>query len=445
MLHSSDDYVELQSGQRDICPECGEERCYKVYTDRQSHWAHLAHTNCRYTESSLSVDSLHSGESEIHKQSKRLMRRHLNAGRGIEFISRCILCHGIHSQLFFLRSNQKCKEEVRFNLDKNFVIFDIAVVEDEQIICGIEIKHTHSASKKDIRDIISWFEVTAEQIEEKLPCKRLITLTCIKKHKCDGCIINNSSASNTTQTITTTTTSLDSTITTTIPLDSTVNTTIPSNNTITTSIPLDSMITTTTTALNNNIIAPLDNTFLRSINIKYDDNIISVKSLGLKLGLIYYAFSEEYLEAQAAMHKQIQVVYKYIEDVNSVPDNILLWQALRDRQKCLRCECPHRFFSTKKPYCFTCYNMLHNLHIVTIKVLTQDEVDILKVKYAFLDDIPSYDPYFNKSKCCECEVLYDIPTGVFTNGRYRGLGLWWKGAERRLCYECFTQINNNLY
>lgn len=167
------------------CPDCGTAMILCWGSLRKPYWRHAPNA-----ERSCSSN----GESLTHKLAKTYLTNYLNEGGIIQSRHICqrtgVKCNTIWSDIVIsLQSTGIVKFVEEFPLsyydtkgDVQYIIYDIAGLNhDDQIVVGIEIRHTHTTNRKpEGRDIIPWLEVSAQEVLEMLditPQLPMINLT----------------------------------------------------------------------------------------------------------------------------------------------------------------------------------------------------------------------------------------------------------------------------
>jgi hypothetical protein len=130
-------------------------------------------------------------ETQIHKDGKLLMKHLLEKKIKISFIRNCICCK--KSEEFEIpeiteKSNIKLEHRFEFNGVK---IADIAYIDDNDLLCIIEICNSHKTSSEKRPE--PWFEINAETLIKKANDNNLLSsiqIPCIRSEKCEDCIQN---------------------------------------------------------------------------------------------------------------------------------------------------------------------------------------------------------------------------------------------------------------
>jgi len=138
------------------CPECKQDVFLRGGDKRTKHFCHRA-GECNYFDRCP-------GESEIHKEAKRIMRFILEQKWNIVFHRDCLCCDAGTAYEMEEYDSATCKveSEYRFLVGGNQKIADIAYLKNGERVAVIEIFHTHPTREKD-RDGM-WFEIHAEKL-----------------------------------------------------------------------------------------------------------------------------------------------------------------------------------------------------------------------------------------------------------------------------------------
>lgn len=162
-----------------ICIECKEDLIFKKGDKMKPHFAHFPSTNsngkrCDYYD--------HPGESQIHKEGKRVLAQYLDKNRmfKVKYKTECKKGHEIEKiQDIIINRDWKIIEEHPL---PNKYRADIAIVDNNNVIrFVIEVYYKHKTESE--RDE-PWFEIDTEDILEK----EIGVIECRRKriHECRG-------------------------------------------------------------------------------------------------------------------------------------------------------------------------------------------------------------------------------------------------------------------
>jgi hypothetical protein len=145
---------QAEKGKVYSCADCNQRVILRKGSIRRAHFAHFSPTNtCAYYE--------HPNESQIHKDAKLLMQKMLNDKRLFYFKRECIDCGNNYafadSVSFDYKDGDKAVLEYRD--PNNKWIADVALINNNDVRCIIEIKKTHSTVTPRPEP---WFEIEAE-------------------------------------------------------------------------------------------------------------------------------------------------------------------------------------------------------------------------------------------------------------------------------------------
>jgi len=145
---------EATKGREYKCIDCDKRVIFKKGEIKRPHFAHYSQTNvCSYYE--------HPNEAQIHKDAKLLMQKMLNEKRLFYFKRDCLDCKNDYAFQGMASFDYKQGDEavLEYRDPNNKWIADVAVINNEQIRCIIEIKNTHKTVTPRPEP---WFEVDAK-------------------------------------------------------------------------------------------------------------------------------------------------------------------------------------------------------------------------------------------------------------------------------------------
>ncbi len=135
------------------CADCDKRVILRQGNIRVHHFAHYSETNtCSYYD--------HPNEAQIHKDAKLLLQKLMNDKRLLGFHWECDLCGYFHAfqgePSFTYKEGDKAILEYRDKEGK--WIADVALVNNGEVRCIVEVKNTHSTTTKRPEP---WYEVDA--------------------------------------------------------------------------------------------------------------------------------------------------------------------------------------------------------------------------------------------------------------------------------------------
>lgn len=160
------------------CPECNKEIVLCKGEIIKPYFRHKSDTEpCKYYDKP--------SESQMHKDSKELVRYWLQNNYCMKIKRKCIFCR--EDEMFEIPEiDEKSQIEVEYRFDFNGLkIADVCYLDEDDIVCIFEIFHTHKTDATKRPGI--WFEFIAESIIEHNPSGSDVYLECIRKEKCECC------------------------------------------------------------------------------------------------------------------------------------------------------------------------------------------------------------------------------------------------------------------
>jgi len=131
------------------------------------------------------------GESQIHKDGKMLLKTLLEEKTPIKIIRKCCSCkEDEENTIPEISETSVIQLEHHFEYNNGKKIADVAYIDDGEIVCLFEICHTHKTLSENRPDDIDWFEIDAKNLikianENHLPS---LEIQCIRCEKCEECI-----------------------------------------------------------------------------------------------------------------------------------------------------------------------------------------------------------------------------------------------------------------
>lgn len=158
------------------CNDCQQPLVLKWGDKNRPHFSHIGNTS-RSTCKSV-------GEGLFHIIAKQLIFELLNNKCILKIILHCKKCNMLSYDYIELLDDQRVELEYKYNNH----IFDIAILENDNIIHVIEVLSTH---KTQSRNDISWFEIKANDIIETIGEKSINTykkveLKCHRDRYCES-------------------------------------------------------------------------------------------------------------------------------------------------------------------------------------------------------------------------------------------------------------------
>lgn len=181
----------IHATKRDIycCPSCNNDIIFKKGKIKTPHFAHKAHSTCCYYSNP--------GESEIHKEGKRLMKKLLDNKENILVYRKCKCCGGIEEVFHILKQDYTneiiCHLEFCFDYNKNKRWADVALLNGDYVKFIFEICNTHKTSEERQTNY-EWCEIDAATFinetmtQENLNEDNEIEIKCIRDIKCKECL-----------------------------------------------------------------------------------------------------------------------------------------------------------------------------------------------------------------------------------------------------------------
>lgn len=159
------------------CPVCGGTLIFCCGEKIRPHFRHASNPN-----SSCSGGS---GESVMHKYAKEIICGYLNSGHILHVEGKCQKCP--HSWNYQIPTYGLIfKEEQKYKTSK----FDVAAIDQNyQVVCGIEIFHTHKTTNVKDRNELRWFEFSAEDVIEMNSKKLTENIILDRRTTCNECCL----------------------------------------------------------------------------------------------------------------------------------------------------------------------------------------------------------------------------------------------------------------
>ena len=181
----------IHATKRDIycCPSCNNDIVFKKGKIKTPHFAHKAHSTCCYYSNP--------GESEIHKEGKRLMKKLLDNKENILVYRKCKCCGEIEEVFNILKQDYTnemiCRLEFCFDYNENKRWADVALLNGDDVKFIFEICNTHKTSEERQTNY-EWCEIDASTFinetmtQENLNEDNEIEIKCIRDIKCKKCL-----------------------------------------------------------------------------------------------------------------------------------------------------------------------------------------------------------------------------------------------------------------
>ena len=181
----------IHATKRDIycCPSCNNDIIFKKGKIKTQHFAHKAHSSCCYYSNP--------GESEIHKEGKRLMKKLLDNKENILVYRKCKCCGETEEVFNILNQDYTnemiCRLEFCFDYNENKRWADIALLNGDDVKFIFEICNTHKTSEERQTNY-EWCEIDASTFinetmtQENLNEDNEIEINCIRDIKCEECL-----------------------------------------------------------------------------------------------------------------------------------------------------------------------------------------------------------------------------------------------------------------
>ena len=181
----------IHATKRDIycCPSCNNDIVFKKGKIKTPHFAHKAHSTCCYYSNP--------GESEIHKEGKRLMKKLLDNKENILVYRKCKCCGETEEVFNILKQDYTnemiCRLEFCFDYNENKRWADVALLNGCDVKFIFEICNTHKTSEERQTNY-EWCEIdTSTFINETMTQENLnedneIEIKCIRDIKCKECL-----------------------------------------------------------------------------------------------------------------------------------------------------------------------------------------------------------------------------------------------------------------
>jgi len=181
----------IDATKRDIycCPSCNNDIVFKKGKIKTPHFAHKAHSSCCYYSNP--------GESEIHKEGKRLMKKLLDNKENILVYRKCKCCGETEEVFNILKQDYTnemiCRLEFCFDYNENKRWADVALLNGDDVKFIFEICNTHKTSEERQTNY-EWCEIDASTFinetmtQENLNEDNEIEIKCIRDIKCKKCL-----------------------------------------------------------------------------------------------------------------------------------------------------------------------------------------------------------------------------------------------------------------
>lgn len=167
-----------------VCPECNRDLILVKGNQRIHHFRHKVNTinPCMHYDNP--------GESQIHKDAKRLLKTLIENNIQINIHRKCKCCADTETYEIpdFTVNTSKIILEYRFDYNDGLKIADVAYLDNDELVCIFEICHTHATCANDRPE--PWFEIDATTLllEANKQNANRIYIWCIRAEKCDKCV-----------------------------------------------------------------------------------------------------------------------------------------------------------------------------------------------------------------------------------------------------------------
>jgi hypothetical protein len=163
------------------CPDCNKEVILVQGKILRHHFRHKTDKvePCRYYDKPT--------ESQIHKDSKLLLKTLLENNISMQFMRKCVSCKiSYEIELPEITVSSTITLEHRFNYEDELKIADVAHICDDEIEAIYEICHTHHTSSEDRPE--PWVEIDAGSLLTSVHTNNdRLTIQCIRREKCKWC------------------------------------------------------------------------------------------------------------------------------------------------------------------------------------------------------------------------------------------------------------------
>ena len=167
------------------CPSCDNNVIFRNGKIKQPHYAHKKSNNpCFYYDKP--------NETQIHKDAKMLMKTLLDNKNILSFYRKCDKCsckdNFIKVDEKSYRENSRAIIEYKFNYNDSKKRADVALIENENIICIFEICYRNKTSEENRPE--PWVEINAEKLlNNKNLLEKIdeIEIQCIREYICESC------------------------------------------------------------------------------------------------------------------------------------------------------------------------------------------------------------------------------------------------------------------
>jgi hypothetical protein len=180
------------------CPDCKRNVFARKGEIRVAHFSH-----CKDVENACSYFNRNPSRDQQHKNAQLKLRQFIEQGVPIE-IRRPCMCKQCGISAVFLLARGKALDvsptgvrysetatvrlEHRFQFNGSTKIADVAVLNDNNIACVIEVVHAHYTREADRPE--PWYEFMAKEINAISSDATEITLTCVRQKRTLTCIMN---------------------------------------------------------------------------------------------------------------------------------------------------------------------------------------------------------------------------------------------------------------
>lgn len=403
------------------CDECGNKIIMK-WRNEKMYWSHLpgSRQKCQSTNN----------ESHEHLLAKDLLCEYLKGGNTVIFKKKCISCDNVilnNRNIFF-----KCEQSL--SIDDKKIIFDIGGLDEEgKIIFGIEIMKTHKSENILQRNIIPWVEINAFEIIDKLDKKItpkelfLIDIFCFKEYQYKINFIKKEEEKK---------------------LKEEENKLKEEENKLKEEKNFKKCLTCNQQLLKNNKYNNCQKCYILKSNSNYDGKYDNFTLMQIAYNLGYLDKFEKYscksrLLLDAAILNNGYSEYDYYFNIEGNDDkNYDLWNELKIRNKCLKCEKNHKII-IYKPFCYDCYKMINKSEYLKDTKYENGKEIYSRKKELFNDlkwihNIPGNYEYGSKCYYCQKSHIDDYTNEKYfePNTGFVKSYIWWYGDKKKCCTIC---------